>query len=821
MLLDDDRESPLDIAIRQRDGPMINLFIRGNTPPKCTHYQRNAIISGNEIAIEVFLENRAWFEALRPEVALILGHLAKLPDKVSVLRRFLKHIRKDFGVDCVAANQVTALHIAAQENPNPEIIKLLLEEGANPNAKATRVCGTPLLGATLGGHEENARLLLDAGADLWQRFTPGRTLLHVAAQNGTRELIRLFIEKGMDPNALDEKGSTAAAWAAQRGHVEALELMLELGMDIDKSNIDGRTPLLLATLNGHINAVTFLLDHGANINALDAKYEANALRAALQNGHEDIVELLIERGAKVTSRELGMPKISPSIRIIDLICKSGAAAEHVKKDHCPLLGIYLSTDRFGFAAALVNAGVNISRLSDHDRVPLIFICASYGFIFAIEALIAKTTQWSGKLPQMALLALHIATANGYIEVVKALRARGWNMLAEDEEGNTAMHVASICGHGQIVEHLLGEIDIHLGNCDGDTPLHLAAGAGSPDVVSILLRAGAILNKTNNKGQIALHLACQEGRIAASKLLRNSSDLSRRDLAGLSPLHYAARGGHVEVLGILLCGYVNVDIVSTNGSTPLHLAAENGTILAIQLLIDAGADPNKKTNSGDTPVALAVCSGDVAGTELLVKHSEIDWPAQRQHNVLFRALQSRKSETFALLIRRLVADRGKDCGSLLHKILPEALAEIGSEIESAGPFLSAMMPHLPVADFECSDMLLKLIVACIKRSDDIGLATTILEAAPHIARRNLNHGWTPLHYACQSFRPLIVRSLLQHGADPDAKLSESNLIPSDLLPTNVSSNDILDLFKRYRTLTTAVEQLEHKILWSYLMMIKLV
>jgi ankyrin repeat protein len=821
MLRDDDEESPLDIAIRQCDGPMINLFLRGNAPSKCTHYQMDAVLSGNEIAIEAFLENPAWLEALGPrKEALILCGLALFPDKVSFLRRFIEHIRKDFGVNCAGDNQITALHVAAQNNANPEIVKLLLKAGANPNAKDSLICGTPLLGATLGGHVENARLLLDAGADLWQKFTPGRTLLHVAAQNGTRELIRLFIEKGLDPNALDEKGSTAASWAAQNGHVEAIELMLELGMDVDKSDINGRTPLLMAALCGHINAVTFLLDHGANINALDAKKEKNVLRAALQNGHEDIAELLIKRGAKVTSNDLSITKTGPNIRLLDLICKNGAAARYVDEPDCPVLDYYLSTQQFEIAAAMVNAGVDVSKLSDIDRVPLVLICASCGFNFAIEALIAKTTQRSWRLPQMALLALHIATESGHLEVVKALRARGWNMLAEDEQGNTAMHVASKHGHGHIVEDLLGEIDIHLGNCDGDTPLHLAAGAGSPDVVTMLVRAGAILNKTNNEGKIALHLACQNDRIAASKLLRDGSDLLRKDLAGLSPLHYAARGGHVGVLGILLCGDVNVDIVSTNGSTPLHLAAENGTVSAIHLLIDAGADPNKKTNSGDAPVALAVSSGDVAVTELLVKHSEIDWHAQRRHNVLFRALQSRKADTFALLIRRLVADGGRDRGDLLHRLLPEALAELASEIESAGPFLSAMMPHLPVADFACSDMLLKLLVACIKRSDDIGLATTILEAAPHIARRNLIHGWTPLHYACKNFRPLIVKSLLQHGADPDAKLVESSLIPSDLVPTNVSRNDILNLIKRYKTLITAVEQSEHKIVWSYLMIIKL-
>jgi ankyrin repeat protein len=823
MLGDDDGESPLDIAIRQCDGPMINLFLRCNAPPsKCTRYQRSALFGGNEVAIEAFMENRAWLEALGPgNEAVVLCTLVLFPDKVNVLRRFIEHIRKDFGVNCVGDNKVTALHVAAQRNSNPEIVKLLLDAGANPNARDSRIDGTPLLGAALGGHVENARLLLDAGADLWQKFPPGRTLLHVAAQGGFGELIKLFIEKGLDPNALDEKGSTAASWAAQNGHVEALKLMLELGMDIDKPSIDGRTPLVAAALCGHINAVTFLLDNDANINAYDAECDATVLHAAFHNGHEEIVELLIRRGAKVTHKDLVIPKTGPNIRLFDMFCKNGAAARYLENPDSPALAYLLSIHQFEIVAAIVNAGADISKLSDDDRAPLVHICARYVLNFAIEALIAKTTQRGGMLPQIAFLALHIATESGYLEVVRLLRARGWNMLAEDEEGNTAMHVASKHGHSHIVEDLLGEIDIHLGNRDGDTPLHLAAGDGTADIVSMLVRAGAILNKTNNKGQIPLHLACQNDRIAASKLLRDGSDLSRTDLAGLSPLHYAARGGYVGVLGVLLCGDVNVDIVSTNGSTPLHLAVENGTISAIQLLMDAGANPNKKTNLGDVPVALAVYSGDVAVTELLIKHSKIDWYAQRQHNILFRALQSRKADTFALLIRRLVADRGRDCKDLLHRLLPEALAELASEIESAGPVLSLMMPHLPVKELACSDMLLKLLVTCIKYSDDVGLVTAILEGASHIARRKLIDGWTPLHYACKYFRPLIVKSLLQHDADPDVKLIQSNLTPSDLLPTDVSRNDILNLIKRYKTLITAVEQPEHKIVWGYLTIIKLV
>jgi ankyrin repeat protein len=74
--------------------------------------------------------------------------------------------------------------------------------------------------------------------------------------------------------------------------------------------------------------------------------------------------------------------------------------------------------------------------------------------------------------------------------------------------------------------------------------------------------------------------------------------------GWTPLHYAATGGHIELIQMLLEESAYIDAESPNGTTPLMMAARYGSAKATQLLIDEGADLQIKNQLGLTALDFA-------------------------------------------------------------------------------------------------------------------------------------------------------------------------------------------------------------------------
>lgn len=73
--------------------------------------------------------------------------------------------------------------------------------------------------------------------------------------------------------------------------------------------------------------------------------------------------------------------------------------------------------------------------------------------------------------------------------------------------------------------------------------------------------------------------------------------------GLTPLHCAAAGGHVDVVEALLARGVSVDNPDGAGFTALHTAAASGRISVVRALLKAGADVFTRVG-GSTALELA-------------------------------------------------------------------------------------------------------------------------------------------------------------------------------------------------------------------------
>ena len=76
------------------------------------------------------------------------------------------------------AEQQTALHLAARK-AHKEVVKLLLDKGADPNAQ-TSTGVTPLYDAAQNADYETVKIMVDGGARVKTRPDDGFTPLHVA-----------------------------------------------------------------------------------------------------------------------------------------------------------------------------------------------------------------------------------------------------------------------------------------------------------------------------------------------------------------------------------------------------------------------------------------------------------------------------------------------------------------------------------------------------------------------------------------------------------------------------------------------------------------
>ena len=120
----------------------------------------------------------------------------------------------------------TGLHLAAQFNPDADVIKELTDAGTDVNARA-EYDRTPLhLAAEHNSNPAVIDALLGAGADIHARDEFGNTPLHRAAKNSVPPMIDALLDAGADPNILTN-GKWHAFHIAERKPVSSQQRRLQ------------------------------------------------------------------------------------------------------------------------------------------------------------------------------------------------------------------------------------------------------------------------------------------------------------------------------------------------------------------------------------------------------------------------------------------------------------------------------------------------------------------------------------------------------------------------------------------------------------------
>lgn len=123
------------------------------------------------------------------------------------------------------ANGMSVLALAAKKG-RTDIVKLLLEHGADVNLTMTYYGWTALTYAVNNGHLETVKILLNYHADVNAKAHRGKTALLLAADRGYLEIVEVLLKHGADAGAVpDHHGWTAMGRAMKHGYVEIADVL--------------------------------------------------------------------------------------------------------------------------------------------------------------------------------------------------------------------------------------------------------------------------------------------------------------------------------------------------------------------------------------------------------------------------------------------------------------------------------------------------------------------------------------------------------------------------------------------------------------------
>lgn len=349
---------PLTLAASARSDPIITqlLLDHGAKPGAIASDKRapllEAILSNQESKAAMLLKYGADAKVIEFRDRRNLLHVAAVKNASPTLLGVL--IKSGISVESRDFHGRTPLQ-AAVEHSCTRAVRVLLQHGADPNAKNERngrsalFCAacpknsrsdnktiirtlvtygakvdargpgnqTALLYAISKGAKKQAQELIEVGASIHARNLDAESILHLAASSFvvTPDIITWLVENGADINWIGGKQhETPLFYAIARSkysspNVKSMAgIMLSLGSDANFRNIDGMTPLSFAARQCSISLSELLIQYGASVNSMDMQ-KKTPLHHVFDSKYEsasakrEMVSFLIRFGAAVNSRD--------------------------------------------------------------------------------------------------------------------------------------------------------------------------------------------------------------------------------------------------------------------------------------------------------------------------------------------------------------------------------------------------------------------------------------------------------------------------------------------------------------------------------------
>jgi ankyrin repeat protein len=392
------------------------------------------------------------------------------------------------------------------------------------------------------------------------------------------KLAEALLKRGADVNrgCIGEHDRTPYMYAAHRGHLAMLDLLQQYGADVNAVAKDGCTALATASSSGRALAIKVLIRHGADVNLNTGISDRGPpLYTAVMYGHVEAARVLLEAGAQ--------PGCSV-ISLIDSMLNSlddSAAAEMLR-----LLLQHL------------HPNVNAARDDGGSGSTLIFAAAALNKLKAAQLLVSAGADVHAKAADSNTV-LHVAAQYDAVRVLRWLVAtHKVDPCVAAADGWLPLHSACGMGSTAAAEYLLSlpqaAAMVMAEDNEGYTALHFAAHSEHDDIVQLLLRKGAAVDTRSHSGVTPL-MRAQRMR-TVNVLLSAHAVVNAVDADGLTVLHHCAMQGAAECVYKLLLKHGAVPTaVDKNGSTPAHIAGMAGHF-ADEALLSKAAEEYSKTHA---------------------------------------------------------------------------------------------------------------------------------------------------------------------------------------------------------------------------------
>ena len=557
-----------------------------------------------------------------------------------------------------------ALLAAAAYNPNPAMVRTLIDHGSDVNAAPADGMTALMAAAGLNSEPAVVASLLAAGARIHARSDAGLTPLMVAARYNDPGIVAELLAAGANVDARDDQGRTAFLHAAEAADPTSLLALIEAGADVHVRFGKDRATAIMYAVRFNPDAswiLDTLVQAGVELDARD-RHGRTALMNAAAYGSADphVVRSLVNLGADPSLETdagrtaLDLMRDNPSLNGSDLYWwlhdrLAGATVDLGRAEVAELAVVDVKAaiadgaplTRLLLEAACYNGNAAVTQALLDAGAPIDYRTGGWTVLMNAAAVNPNPAVVQALLDAGA----ELISTNAYRTVPECIHPNPdyrdtidlVSVLVSEELGETgefwdffegeaawALFAAAAYSENAAVVQVLIDAGAEVDGrtpYDGVTPLMVAAGLNrNPDVVRTLIAAGADPNARMAGGLYPAYTALMAAAWYNPKpavlqaLLEAGADVHAATRNGWTALLYAVSRnlpqlGDSELPAIvrqLLAAGAEVDARDTwYGTTPLMAAAASQRNPAIvRQLLAAGAEVDARDHGGRTPLMAA-------------------------------------------------------------------------------------------------------------------------------------------------------------------------------------------------------------------------